>query len=309
MMHQEDTTITPIKLITITLLALVAFAANSVLSRMALMDDALDAASFTSIRLISGIVMLFLMMAFMTSSKPSKQNISSNSSDMQPSIGKGKNLSACMLFVYAVTFSYAYGYLDAGAGALILFGVVQITLFGAAIYKRIPVSLAEWVGVSIAFTGLAVLVYPTLNKPVLIGVILMAVSGVAWAGYTLMGAQSSHPLSDTAYNFLRTLPLIIVLLCVAGSQLSVSAYGAWLAVLSGALASGVGYTLWYAVLPSLPKSIAAVAQLLVPVIAALGGAIFTLEVITINLTIAIGLVSLGVGIVTWAKTRQLTKAI
>lgn len=285
-----------------------AFAANSVLSRMALIDGALDAASFTSIRLVSGVVMLFSIMAFTASRTVSRSQALSNSSDAQALAGKGNSLSACMLFVYAVTFSYAYDYLDAGAGALILFGVVQITLFGAVIYKRTPVSLGEWVGVSIAFAGLAVLVYPTLNKPVLAGVILMVLSGIAWAGYTLMGAQSKSPLSDTAYNFLRTLPLVIILFCVAWSQLSVSLYGAGLAILSGALASGVGYTLWYAVLPSLPKSIAAVAQLLVPVIAALGGAVFTFEAITLHLSIAIGLVSIGVGMVTWAKTKQLNKA-
>lgn len=252
--------------------ALMAFAGNSVLCRLALGENTIDAASFTTIRLLSGIITLAVILKMTNNNgKP---------------VSKGSWSAAFMLFLYAVTFSFAYISLDTGTGALILFGSVQITMIFISLFSGNRLHYFEWIGVLIAFLGFGYLVKPSLTTPSLTGFFLMTVSGIAWGIYTLIGRTSKNPISDTAYNFLRTLPFVIILLVVALPYANLSQEGILLAVLSGAIASGIGYAAWYIALGGLPVSKAAVVQLLVPVIAAIGGVLFASEIISLRLMLS-----------------------
>jgi drug/metabolite transporter (DMT)-like permease len=263
----------PIKMIISTVFALLAFAANSVLCRLALGDNTIDAASFTVIRLLSGIIILLMLINLTNKANaPNKQNKS-----------KGSWLGASMLFIYAVAFSFGYVSLDTGTGALILFGAVQITMILTSVISGNRLHLSEWLGLSIAFTGFVYLITPSLTTPSLTGFMLMSIAGMAWAFYTLIGRASKNPLSDTAYNFLRTSPFVLVLMIISFNNAHITSMGFMLAVLSGAIASGIGYFVWYIALTKLSVTQAAVVQLLVPIIAAIGGVIFTSELITIRL--------------------------
>jgi len=262
-----------VKTITSTIFALVAFAANSVLCRLALGDNAIDAASFTIIRLFSGIVILFVLIKLTKKQKIIEKNTQST----------GSWLAASMLFIYAVTFSFGYISLDTGTGALILFGAVQITMILINVISGNKLHLSEWFGLTIAFTGFVYLIIPNLTTPSLDGFILMSISGVAWAFYTLIGRGSNNPLSDTTYNFMRTTPFILALLVFTLNNMQITPMGILLAILSGAIASGVGYFVWYIALTGLSVTQAAVVQLFVPIIAAMGGVIFTSELITLRL--------------------------
>ncbi|RTE67455.1 DMT family transporter [Amphritea opalescens] len=268
-----------------TTFALVAFAGNSVLCRLALGEEALDAGSFTLIRLFSGIVVLLLLW-YLTqgrrgSDEPHRQ---------------GSWLAATMLFVYALGFSYAYISLDTGTGALILFGAVQITMVLVSLFRGTRLLIVEWLGLVLAFFGFVYLMLPVLNTPSLWGFILMTLAGIAWGVYTLIGRGSVNPLSDTHYNFLKTLPLMIatlVILLLLG-DISLSVDGVILAMVSGGVASGIGYAVWYRALRGLSAVQAAALQLLVPVIAAAGGVLFADEVITLRLMISALLVLGGI---------------
>jgi len=277
-------TISPLlKIIILTGLALIAFAANSVLCRLALGDAAIDAASFTVIRLLSGaIVLLVIVGVTRTISKVS---------------AKGSWTASFMLFLYAVTFSYAYISLDTGTGALVLFGSVQITMIVLSLMSGNRLHLAEWAGVIAAFTGLVYLVLPGVTTPSMTGFMLMAVAGAAWGIYTLKGRSSKNPLMDTAYNFLRTVPFVIVLAIVTMSTATYSFDGIWLALLSGGITSGIGYTIWYIALGGLSSTQAAVLQLSVPVIAALGGVVFVAEAITFRLAVSAAITLGGILVV------------
>jgi len=191
-----------------------------------------------------------------------------------------------MLFIYAICFSFAYVSLDTGTGALILFGAVQITMILVSLLSGNRLHLSEWMGMALAFAGFVYLVLPGVSTPPLVGFLLMTSAGIAWGIYTLKGRDSENPLLDTAYNFFRTLPLILVLMIVALSRSQISMEGIVLAMLSGGLASGVGYTIWYAALRGLTSTQAAVVQLSVPVIAALGGILFVSERISLRLSIS-----------------------
>lgn len=260
-----------------TVFALLAFAGNSVLCRLALGDKTIDAASFTVIRLLSGIIVLLIGITL------SKKFSHSQSNKKDKKGQNGSWLAASMLFIYAVTFSYGYISLDTGTGALILFGTVQITMIITSIILGNRLHFSEWLGLFIAFSGFVYLVIPNLATPSMIGFILMTVSGMAWGFYTLAGRDSKRPLNDTAYNFLRTLPFVLILLIFTINDSNISSSGVLLAVLSGAIASGAGYFVWYIALRGLSVTQAAVVQLLVPVIAAIGGVIFTNELITSRL--------------------------
>lgn len=261
-----------IKTIIYTALALLAFAGNSVLCRLALADRSIDPASFTLVRLLSGVVVLVVILSL------SKNNTVTSS--------KGSWASALMLFVYALAFSFAYLSLDTGTGALILFAAVQITMIIAGLISGTKLHYVEWLGMLLAFSGFVYLVGPSVSSPSLSGFILMTLSGIAWAFYTLGGRGSSNPLADTSYNFLRTLPFLIILLALTLQQAQWSQQGIVLAILSGGLASGIGYAIWYAALRGLSVTLAAVVQLLVPVIAAVGGVLFANEVISRQLMLA-----------------------
>lgn len=272
-----------LKTIVLTSLALIAFAANSVLCRLALGNEAIDAASFTIMRLLSGTIVLLLIVA-------ATRNSAADAT-------KGSWGASFMLFLYAATFSYAYVSLDTGTGALILFGSVQITMILLSLISGARLHLTEWAGVAIAFTGFVYLILPGVTTPSTTGFALMTVSGIAWGIYTLKGRGSKNPLLDTAYNFLRTTPLVIILAIIAMNTLNYSTGGIVLALLSGGITSGIGYTIWYIALGGLTSTQAAVLQLSVPLIAALGGVIFVSEAITFRLMISATLVLGGILIV------------
>jgi drug/metabolite transporter (DMT)-like permease len=271
-----------IKTLASTLFALLAFAANSVLCRLALGENAIDATSFTVIRLLSGIVILIIVM-----------QLTSKSNEKKPKT-KGSWLAASMLFIYAIAFSFGYVSLDTGTGALILFGAVQITMIMVSVISGNKLHFTEWTGLVIAFTGFVYLIIPSLVTPSFVGFILMAISGIAWGLYTLLGRTSKNPLSDTAYNFLRTSPFILILVIFGLDNVHITSMGILLAILSGAIASGIGYFVWYTALRGLSVTQAAVVQLFVPVIAGVGGVIFTNELITLRLIESSALVLGGI---------------
>lgn len=267
----------------LTALALTAFAANSVFCRLALSEHALGAGHFTWIRLLTGVIVLQLLTKI-SAAAPAEQS-------------KGSLFSALALFIYALTFSLAYISLDTGSGALILFGAVQITMIVASFLSGTRLKLREWLGLCLAFTGFVYLVLPGVSAPPLVGFVLMSVSGIAWGVYTLRGRSSQSPLADTAANFKRTVPLLLVLMgflffyaaplnIVAPLNIRTQYAGIFWAMLSGGLASGVGYTLWYKALRKLSALQAGVLQLLVPVIAAAGGSLLLQEAVTARLTLS-----------------------
>jgi drug/metabolite transporter (DMT)-like permease len=268
------------KTLAFTVLALIAFAANSVLCRLALGGDEIDAPSFTAIRLLSGVLALLVILKL--------------SSQKRRSSCRGSWLSGGMLFLYAITFSFAYNALDTGTGALILFGSVQLTMILASIYSGLRLHPTEWLGIFIAFAGLVYLVLPGVTTPSVTGFVLMALAGIAWGVYTLNGRGSDDPIADTSWNFLRTLPLVLVLVIFTIFNAQLSFDGILLAVVSGAIASGIGYAIWYAALGGLTTTQAAVVQLSVPVIAAFGGVIFVEEVISLRLTLSAGMILGGI---------------
>lgn len=267
-----------VQTVLLTSLAMVAFASNSLLNRLALGQDAIDPVSYTTIRLSSGAAMLFLLASLQRKTG-------------QP-ILRGSWISAAFLFLYAVCFSFAYLSLSAGTGALILFGSVQVTMIVLALRGGERPLWLEWAGLFLALGGLVYLVFPGLTAPSPIGSGLMAVAGVAWGFYTLRGRGSGNPLGDTAGNFVHAVPMVLIVLLISFGNISVSSSGVMYAVLSGALASGVGYVIWYAALRGLTATRAATVQLSVPVIAAWGGVAFLAENVSARLVIA-GMLILG----------------
>jgi len=282
-----------IKTIGYTITALTAFAANSVLCRMALKDNAIDASSFTAIRLLSGVAMFLILLSFKSKS-PNEPN------------GKQSKtwISALMLFLYAISFSFAYISLETGTGALVLFGTVQITMITMSVLSGHRLRLFELLGMTVSFGGLAYLVYPTITTPSFLGFILMVVSGFAWGMYTVIGKGSLNPLKDTALNFNYTIPLVLVLVLTTLPMMSLSFDGIVLAIMSGAVTSALGYTVWYIALRGLSATEAAVVQLSVPVIASIGGILFVSESISTRLVIACTLVLSGILMVVLGKKDQ-----
>lgn len=265
-----------------------AFAANSLFCRAALGTNTVDAASFTTVRLVSGALTLWLIVAF--------------SGRGGAGLSSGSWTSAMMLFAYAAAFSFAYLSLSAGTGALILFGCVQVTMWLVALWRGERPPALAWVGQFAALGGLVYLVSPGLSAPSPVGAGLMAVAGIAWGVYSLRGRGSDDPLADTAGNFLRSVPLTLGLSLVLLGQMAWSSAGLLWAVLSGALASGVGYTTWYAVLPHLTATRAATVQLSVPVIAAVAGVVWLAEAVTLRLLLASLLILGGIGLALFARS-------
>jgi drug/metabolite transporter (DMT)-like permease len=263
---------------------LVCFAANSVLCRAALADGETGWAAFTTIRLLSGAVFLFALAAATGRPREGRAGLS---------IASGG-----LLFLYAIAFSFAYVRLDAGIGALLLFGAVQATMFAGALIGGERPSLARWVGGAAAFSGLAVLAAPGATAPPPIAAASMALSGVAWGAFSLRGRRATDPLANMATAFVTAAPMGLALWLALGMHEPVSMEGAALAVASGALASGGGYAIWYAALPRLDASLAAVAQLMVPLIALAGGIVFLGEPATLRFAGAAALILGGVGIAT-----------
>ena len=281
-----------VKTITFTLLALIAFAANSVFCRYALETGAIDAGSFTILRLASGAVTLLLIISLHRQAQSERS--------------KGSWLAGFMLFTYACTFSFSYTLLGASMGALILFGVVQISMITISTVSGNQLHFTEWLGVLIALSGLVYLVFPGLTAPPLLGVLLMGVSGIAWAFYSSKGQQSSQALMDTAYNFLRTLPFVGLLLLLTYETAHFTSKGVTLAILSGALTSAVGYVIWYRALRGLSSTQAAVVQLSVPIITAIGAVLFLSELVSTRLIVASALILGGISCVILGRYYFLT---
>ncbi|WP_417684488.1 DMT family transporter [Pseudidiomarina gelatinasegens] len=273
------------------LIALFAFAGNSVIARYALLEPAIDPASFIIIRILSGAVTLWILLTLLQQrTVKSKRSITT----------KGSWWGALMLSVYAIAFSYAYVELETGFGALVLFAAVQLTMLGVNISRGVLLTKAEWVGCIIAFGGLAYLVVPTISVPdSLLASITMIMAGSAWGFYSLHGRGRVNPLADTTYNFVRAAPIVIVALLFALPDAAVTSEGILLAVLSGSVTSGLGYAVWYLVLPRLSVTTAAIGQLSVPLIAAYGGVLFAGELFTRQLVIAASLIIGGILIVSW----------
>jgi len=258
------------RVISLTSLAMIAFAGNSLLCRQALKHTAIDPASFTAIRLISGALILWLLVQMKQTDQA----------------GRGNWPSAFALFVYAAGFSFAYISLSAASGALLLFGAVQVTMIGRGLWNGERLRALQTFGVLLAFGGLVGLLLPGLSAPPLIGASLMIGAGIAWGIYSLRGKGAGDPIRVTAGNFMRAVPITLILSFIMINYATVDMAGVSYAVASGALASGMGYAIWYTVLPSLKNTSAASVQLSVPVIAALGGIVFLGEPLTLRLVLA-----------------------
>jgi len=273
-----------------TTFALIAFAANSVLGRMALAQGDIDPGNFTLLRLLSGAFSLIIISLFVQK-KPIRLVARS-----------GQWPSSFALLLYAVAFSYGYVSLDTATGALILFTAVQLTMLIVSYLKGQRFSIMEWTGLIIAFIGFLILIAPNLQSgSTAIGIILMSLSGMAWGAYTLLGKGAVNPTLLTTGNFIRSALLALPLLLVSLPFDSISMLGIALAIASGALASGVGYALWYWVLPNLSTSQAAVCQLLVPALAAIGGIMFANDTLTTVLIVSLLVIVSGILLVIFAK--------
>jgi drug/metabolite transporter (DMT)-like permease len=275
----------------LTAIAMVAFAANSLLCRMALGDQQIDAASFTTVRVLSGAVTLSLFML--------------------PAWRRGERQShfdwgaAAMLFAYMIFFSFAYLSLSAGTGALLLFGSVQLTMIIAALRAGERFNRWAWLGFLAAVAGLVYLVSPGITAPDTLGAIFMIVAGLAWGLYSLVGRRAGNPLESTANNFILAAPMAIAASIMFIGDLHLSTRGLLLAVTSGSLASGLGYVTWYAALKGLSSSSAATVQLSVPVIAAIGGVLLLAEPVTLRLVLASAATLGGIALVLLQRrTRQ-----
>jgi drug/metabolite transporter (DMT)-like permease len=271
------------RLFFITAFTLLAFAANSLLTRMALDSDVIDPVSFTALRLSSGALMLLPLARLLSASRSLPA-------------AKGSWGSGVALFAYAAAFSLAYVSLSTGMGALLLLGAVQVTMLTAALKSGDRLGVAQWLGTVTAVVGLVYLVLPGLTAPDPLGAALMTTAGIAWGVYSLRGRGAPAPVAMTAGNFMRATPLALVLTIAALSSLHLELFGILLALTSGMVTSGLGYVLWYNALKALTTTQASLVQLLVPVLAAFGGVLFLAEQISLRLIIASLLILGGVSL-------------
>jgi len=275
-----------------TALALIAFAGNSLLCRAALAHTRIDAASFTTVRLLSGALVLWCLVWLRGGAR----------------MGGGNWLSALALFAYAAGFSFSYLHLTAAVGALLLFGAVQTTMIGHGIWSGERMRWLQLVGLVLACGGLLVLLLPGLSAPPLTGALLMLGAGIAWGIYSLRGKHGGDPLKVTAGNFLRAAPMALILSLSLLRNASPDPAGVGYAFLSGALASGVGYAIWYTALPFLKSTTAATVQLSVPILAAAGGVFFLGEPLTFRLLVAsVGIIG-GIALVILMGERKETRS-
>ena len=275
----------PKRVALLTLLAMIAFAGNSLLCRLALRDTKVDAATFTAIRLISGTLVLWLIVRV-------RRN---------PGIGSRSWVSSFALFAYAACFSFAYLSLPAGTGALLLFGAVQATMIGYGLWAGERMRIRQAAGFIFALGGLVLLVAPGLTAPPPFGSGMMLAAGVAWGVYSLRGRQAGEPIRTTAENFLRAVPLAVALSVIMAPRFSLDRLGCLYAIVSGALASGVGYAIWYTAVRGLRATQAAAVQLSVPVIAAGGGIALLGEQLGLRFVIASCAILGGIALVVVGK--------
>ena len=276
-----------------TILALVAFAANSVLCRVALREGVIDPASFSTLRFASGAATLFLVTAYRR----------------RTALLSGSWKSAFILFLYAIPFSFAYARVSAATGALILFGAVQLTMISAGLWKGERPRPLQWFGIAVSIAGLVYLLLPGFGTPPLQGAALMALAGLSWGVYSLLGRGAVNPLAQTMSNFMRTVPLLFVVSLLTGSQFHMQPNGVLFAVLSGVVASGAGYVVWYQALRSLSATRAAVVQLAVPILAATGGVTLLGEMISTRLVLSSLMVLGGIVLALLGRERQIQNAV
>jgi len=282
-----------LRTVTFTLLALVAFASNSLLTRSALGTGAIDAASFTAIRLLAGAAMLVAIVRIRDGGWTALRG--------------GGALGPAILFAYAVPFSLAYVRIGAAVGALVLFGVVQLTMVGYGLATGERPSLRTWAGLALATGGLVLLTAPAATRiehPDGVGVALMAIAGAAWAVYTLAGRSSVEPVAGNARNFLWSSPPAVLVVLATPGHITATTRGVLLALVSGGVTSGLGYVLWYRALPRLSVTQAAIAQVGVPIIAAAGGVALLREPLTVRLVLAGAAVLGGIGLLVSRRLRR-----
>ena len=277
--------------VALTALALIAFAGNSLLCRLALTRTDIDAATFTSVRIVSGALVLALLVRMRTPATPRA----------------GSWSSAAVLFAYAAGFSFAYEHLTAGTGALLLFGAVQATMISVGVLRGERLRQLQSAGLLLAYVGLTGLVLPGLAAPPLVSALLMLVAGVAWGIYSLRAKNSGDPTSATAGNFLRAVPMALGVSLVSLQSQETDSAGIMYAIASGALASGLGYAVWYTALRDLRATTAATVQLSVPVLAAAGGVLLLHEALTARLVLAGAAILGGVALV--VLTRRTTQGV
>lgn len=270
-----------LRVMVLTAMAMTAFAGNSLLCRVALQNTGIDAGSFTTIRLMAGALTLWVLVTMRGGAYR----------------GNGNWPSAIALFAYAAGFSFAYVRLPAGTGALILFGAVQATMIGHGIWSGERLRKPQVLGVVLAFAGIIGLLMPGLSAPPIWSAMLMLGAGVSWGIYSLRGRSAGDPTRVTAGNFIRAAPIAVILSLLTWNQVALDAAGIWYAIASGALASGIGYAIWYTALPSLRATQAATLQLSVPVIATVGAILFLGEALTLRLVLASFAILGGVAIV------------
>ncbi len=287
------------RLMLLTALAMLAFAGNSLLCRLALKNTSIDAASFTTVRMLSASAMLIVLLAFNQGER--------GSAGFKADMRSGNWLSALALFAYAAAFSFAYMGLTAATGALLLFGAVQASMISYGLIQGERLRGWRLAGFLLAVGGLVALLLPGLSAPPVINALLMLLAGIAWGVYTLRGKGATNPLAMTSGNFFRTVPMTLamsgVMAVALAGQFSLDAQGVVYAVLSGALTSGVGYAIWYKALPALKATAAATVQLSVPVIAALGGVVWLGEPLTGRMVAASCAILLGVALVLRPRSR------
>lgn len=279
----------------LTTLALLAFAGNSLLCRLALKGTTIDAASFTIARVAAAAVVLWVIVM----ARRQRERASGRNGALS-----GNWLSALALFCYAAAFSFAYMRLSAGTGALLLFGSVQATMTGYGLYAGEPLRARQWIGLALALTGLVWLMLPGLATPPLHSSLLMIAAGIAWGIYSLHGRRAADPVSTTAGNFVRAVPMALALGAVMQAERSLDGTGLRYALLSGAITSGLGYVVWYAVVPQLRAATAATVQLSVPVITAVGGIALLDEALTFRLALSAAAVLGGIALVIAGKRTE-----
>ncbi|MCV3270598.1 DMT family transporter [Roseobacter sinensis] len=279
------------QLFLLTTVTMMAFASNSLLTRLAVDGGHMDPNSFAIVRVLAGAVTLALIL---------------KARGGQIEIGQGRRvIGAISLAIYMAGFSLAYLTLDAGLGALILFGVVQISMFGHAAATKMQPSARQIFGASIAFVGLLLALWPGPGgQSDILGAGFMTLAGLGWAAYTVSGRAEADPLAATTGNFILCLPIVVVLLLAFATQTSVTGWA--LAVLCGGVTSGLGYAMWYTVLPRLPQNVAPVVQLSVPIIALVAGALLLGEEISLLVAGAAALVICGIAlaITTGARSKR-----
>ncbi|TWX70863.1 DMT family transporter [Colwellia demingiae] len=282
-----------LRIILITFLSLSAFAANSLITRFALEKTTIDEASFIMLRVVSGALFLWLFLAI----KKDKKIVQG-----------GTWFAAFALFIYAVSFTYGYGLIAAGTGALLLFGSVQITMTVAGYREGERLNVIQLVGFVLALAGLVILMLPGISAPSFMGAFLMCISGVAWSIYTLQGRGASSPAASTAGNFIKAAPMAILLWLIvylsSNNTIDLANIGVIYALLSGIVTSGIGYIIWYSVLPELKATQAAIVQLSVPLLVTLAGALLLNEAITLRIVFASLTILIGTILVLTFKRKH-----